>query len=125
LLAEQIAALVVARDQLTAQALCEGRPADPVHMSALSASILRAKSWRGAADERRHLAAIGRHSEKPDAFYALVEGLCPAPRYCELFSRRRYSDKWDCHGDEAPPDHLSIPMSRKLLMETETYEHSN
>jgi N6-adenosine-specific RNA methylase IME4 len=24
------------------------------------------------------------HSEKPDQFYALVEKLCPAPRYCEL-----------------------------------------
>jgi hypothetical protein len=27
----------------------------------------------------------------------------PAPRYAELFSRRRYSNKWDCRGDEAPP----------------------
>jgi N6-adenosine-specific RNA methylase IME4/ParB-like chromosome segregation protein Spo0J len=42
------------------------------------------------------------HSQKPPAFYDLVESLCPAPRYCDLFSRYRHNDKWDCHGDEAP-----------------------
>lgn len=42
------------------------------------------------------------HSEKPDEFYALVERLCPAPRYCELFSRRARPN-WDGHGDELPP----------------------
>ena len=31
------------------------------------------------------LAPKGKHSEKPDAFYALVESLCPAPRYVEFF----------------------------------------
>ena len=41
------------------------------------------------------------NSEKPDEFYALVEKLCPAPRYCELFSRRA-RDRWDGHGDEHP-----------------------
>ncbi len=56
------------------------------------------------------------HSVKPVEFYALVETLCPAPRYADLFSRYRHSDKWDCHGDEAPvvdsesiPEDLSIP----------------
>ena len=44
-------------------------------------------------------APVGAHSEKPDAFYALVETLCPAPRYCELFARRRRPN-WDAHGDE-------------------------
>jgi hypothetical protein len=33
----------------------------------------------------------------------LVESLCPAPRYADLFSRYRHNDKWDCYGDEAPP----------------------
>jgi N6-adenosine-specific RNA methylase IME4 len=42
------------------------------------------------------------HSQKPDEFYALVEKLCPAPRYCELFSRQ-YRERWDGHGDEAQP----------------------
>jgi N6-adenosine-specific RNA methylase IME4 len=44
------------------------------------------------------------HSVKPVEFYDLVESLCPAPRYAYLFSRYRHNDKWDCHGDEAPPD---------------------
>ena len=39
------------------------------------------------------------HSQKPDEFYAFVEGLCPAPRYAELFSRHQ-RDNWDGHGDE-------------------------
>jgi N6-adenosine-specific RNA methylase IME4 len=44
-------------------------------------------------------APVRAHSEKPDKFYALVERLCPAPRYCELFARRRRPN-WDGHGDE-------------------------
>ena len=47
-------------------------------------------------------APVRGHSEKPDEFYALVERLCPAPRYCELFSRRRSAENWDGHGDEHP-----------------------
>jgi len=42
------------------------------------------------------------HSVKPPEFYDLVESLCPAPRYADLFSRYRHNEKWDCHGDEAP-----------------------
>jgi N6-adenosine-specific RNA methylase IME4 len=41
------------------------------------------------------------HSEKPDEFYALVESLCPAPRYAYLWSRMA-RDGWDGHGDEYP-----------------------
>jgi N6-adenosine-specific RNA methylase IME4 len=48
------------------------------------------------------LAPTRAHSQKPVEFYDLVESLCPAPRYADLFSRYRHSDKWDCHGDEAP-----------------------
>jgi N6-adenosine-specific RNA methylase IME4 len=44
----------------------------------------------------------GGHSLKPVEFYNLVESLCPAPRYCDLFSRYRHNNKWDCHGDQAP-----------------------
>jgi N6-adenosine-specific RNA methylase IME4 len=39
---------------------------------------------------------------KPREFYDLVESLCPAPRYADLFSRYRHNERWDCHGDEAP-----------------------
>jgi N6-adenosine-specific RNA methylase IME4 len=53
----------------------------------------------------------GGHSAKPVEFYDLVESLCPAPRYADLFSRYRHNDKWDCHGDEAPPHPLDIPPS--------------
>jgi N6-adenosine-specific RNA methylase IME4 len=47
-------------------------------------------------------APVRAHSVKPHEFYDLVESLCPAPRYCDLFSRYQHNDKWDCHGDEAP-----------------------
>jgi N6-adenosine-specific RNA methylase IME4 len=44
-------------------------------------------------------APAGAHSAKPDEFYALVEALCPAPRYAELFQRRA-RPSWHGHGDE-------------------------
>jgi N6-adenosine-specific RNA methylase IME4 len=43
-----------------------------------------------------------KNSQKPAEFYGFVERLCPAPRYAYLFSRYRYNEYWDCHGDEAP-----------------------
>ena len=43
------------------------------------------------------------NSQKPVEFYDFVERLCPAPRYAYLFSRYRLNEKWDCHGNEAPP----------------------
>lgn len=43
-------------------------------------------------------AAVGKHSEKPDEFYGLVQDLSPGP-YLELFARRR-RDGWTQHGDE-------------------------
>jgi N6-adenosine-specific RNA methylase IME4 len=46
------------------------------------------------------------HSVKPREFYDLVESLCPAPRYADLFSRYRHNERWDCHGDEAPVEAL-------------------
>ena len=39
------------------------------------------------------------HSQKPEEFYELVESLCSAPRYAELFARST-RPKWDGHGDE-------------------------
>jgi N6-adenosine-specific RNA methylase IME4 len=43
-------------------------------------------------------APVGRHSEKPEAFYALVEQLTTGP-YVELFARRSRAG-WTCLGDE-------------------------
>ena len=42
------------------------------------------------------------HSSKPPEFYDMVESLCPAPRYADVFSRYRHNNKWEAHGDEAP-----------------------
>ena len=55
-----------------------------------------------------HAPARG-HSVKPVEFYELVESLCPALRYADLFSRYRHNDKWDCHGDEAPLPPPDLP----------------
>ncbi len=43
-------------------------------------------------------ASVGRHSEKPDEFYALVEKWLDGP-YVELFARRQRRG-WHCMGDE-------------------------
>jgi N6-adenosine-specific RNA methylase IME4 len=45
-------------------------------------------------------AARREHSRKPDAFFALVEGLCPAPRKLELFARASRAG-WVTSGAEA------------------------
>jgi N6-adenosine-specific RNA methylase IME4 len=44
-----------------------------------------------------------RLARKPPEFYAMVESLCPAPGYLDVFSRYRHSDRWTCWGAEAPP----------------------
>jgi N6-adenosine-specific RNA methylase IME4 len=43
-------------------------------------------------------APVGRHSEKPSAFYSLVEELSEGP-YVELFARRHRAN-WHCLGNE-------------------------
>lgn len=43
-------------------------------------------------------APVGRHSEKPDAFYELIDWLAPGPKV-ELFARRQWMD-WTCLGNE-------------------------
>lgn len=51
---------------------------------------------------------------KPVEFYDLVEKLCPAPRYADIFSRYRHNAKWHCHGDQAPAaplDQITEPAS--------------
>ncbi len=41
------------------------------------------------------------HSRKPDAFYALVESLCPSTSRLDLFARERRAG-WTCSGAELP-----------------------
>lgn len=43
-------------------------------------------------------APVGKHSEKPDEFYKIVERLSPGP-YVELFARRKRPG-WQCYGHE-------------------------
>lgn len=46
-------------------------------------------------------APVGRHSQKPEAFYDLIESLFDGP-YVELFARR-HRPGWVCFGNELPP----------------------
>lgn len=62
-----------------------------------------------------HIAAHrGRHSEKPDRFYEIVEQVSPEPRL-EMFARRRRVG-WDVWGNEAPQESAAssqVPMFRE------------
>jgi N6-adenosine-specific RNA methylase IME4 len=58
-----------------------------------AASLVKRRNVRSTFD-----APVGRHSEKPDAFYALVEQLFDGP-YAELFARRKRTG-WDVYGNE-------------------------
>jgi N6-adenosine-specific RNA methylase IME4/ParB-like chromosome segregation protein Spo0J len=71
-------------------------------------------AWQGAGWEVRE------DSRKPDALYALVEELTPAPRYFEMFSRGGHNEKWDCHGDQVgkfAPAHARA-AEKELIEET-------
>jgi N6-adenosine-specific RNA methylase IME4 len=57
-------------------------------------------------------APVRGHSEKPVEFYELVEKLCPASRYVDLFSRYQHNGKWDCHGDQAPAE-MNVMIKQK------------
>lgn len=41
----------------------------------------------------------GKHSEKPNEFYTLVEKICPDPRRLDYFARKKRNG-WDVYGDE-------------------------
>ena len=74
-----------------------GRTVRNSHESCLIArrgkAIVRDHSVRSIFD-----APIGAHSEKPEAFFRMVERLAPGP-YLELFARRARPG-WTCLGDE-------------------------
>jgi len=55
--------------------------------------VIRARNVRSAFSS-----PVGRHSEKPEAFYDLVEQLSAGP-YVELFARRQRPG-WTCLGNE-------------------------
>jgi N6-adenosine-specific RNA methylase IME4 len=65
--------------------------------------IVATRGWPvfNLTNETTELRATRReNSRKPDEFYAMVERLCPAPIYAEMFSRGGRSAIWDCHGDQ-------------------------
>jgi N6-adenosine-specific RNA methylase IME4 len=55
-------------------------------------------------------APVGEHSEKPDAFYQLVETLCGKGPYVELFARKARPG-WHCLGNELPDGYVYTPPS--------------
>lgn len=55
----------------------------------------------------------GRHSEKPNAFYDLVERVSPGP-YLELFARRTRLG-WTCIGDEVPAQGIEAAAADETL----------
>jgi N6-adenosine-specific RNA methylase IME4/ParB-like chromosome segregation protein Spo0J len=50
------------------------------------------------------------NSQKPEEFYSLVESLCPAPRYLELFARKPRPG-WDVWGDEVATPSTPVESS--------------
>jgi N6-adenosine-specific RNA methylase IME4 len=56
-------------------------------------------------------APVTRHSEKPEAFYDLIEAACDGP-YLEMFARRRRHG-WDVWGDQAPTEYY--PLQEKIV----------
>ena len=78
----------------------------------------RGKPTRKAKNVRSTFEApVGRHSEKPEAFYELVERFSDGP-YCELFARRQRPG-WTCFGDELVHDR-AISARPFALTETST-----
>ena len=61
-------------------------------------------------------ADAGTIRKSPTAFYALVESLCPAPRYLELFARKPRPG-WEVWGDEChcPPIPSSAMSPMRML----------
>lgn len=53
-------------------------------------------------------APVGAHSEKPEAFFDLVESLSPGP-YLELFARRQRPG-WTCMGNQMPAPSAPRPQ---------------
>lgn len=62
-------------------------------------------------------AKAGRHSQKPESFYELVEALTKGP-YVELFARRR-REGWLCLGNELIADPGDLDKPPRLLGITE------
>lgn len=76
-----------------------GRIVRGAHETCIIATKGRTPKVADKAVRSRFAAPAGRHSEKPEAFYDLVERLIPGGPYCELFARR-VRPGWTCLGNE-------------------------
>ncbi len=76
-----------------------GRHVRASHETAILAVRGRPKP-KSRSIRSRFAAPAGRHSEKPEAFYDLIEQLADGP-YVELFARRQRPG-WTCLGNEIP-----------------------
>jgi len=65
-----------------------------VKSNSIRSTFTTEETWEGSVFP----AKVGRHSEKPEVFYDLVEQLVEGP-YVELFARRQRPG-WTCLGDE-------------------------
>ncbi len=58
-------------------------------------------------------AALGEHSAKPEAFYALVEQLCPSPSRIEMFAREPRKG-WATTGAELPKEPRAVDVDKDV-----------
>jgi N6-adenosine-specific RNA methylase IME4 len=86
-----------------------GRIVRGSHETCIVATRGRGIEPKSKSEKTSFLAPRGKHSEKPDAFFHLVERLYPLELWpeghVELFARRRRKG-WICFGDELPPEHV-------------------
>lgn len=78
------------------------------------ACIIAARPGAAACVKRHDIpsvifAPIGRHSEKPTAFFDLVESLAQGP-YLELFARAPRGERWTAIGDQLGTT-LDLPLA--------------
>ena len=68
-------------------------------------------------------APVGVHSEKPEAFYALVEKLAGQGPFVELFARRPRLG-WHCYGEELPQGYVWTPRESDLKKQEDELKKS-
>lgn len=66
-------------------------------------------------------AVVGEHSEKPDAFYDLVEQLCGEGPYAELFGRKPRPG-WHVYGNQVPNGYIWTPRSTPWVLKSDAAE---
>jgi N6-adenosine-specific RNA methylase IME4 len=91
-----------------------GRSVRNCHETCIIATRGRPKR-RDAGVLSMFTAPRGKHSEKPEEFYSIVERLCEGP-YAEVFARRARAG-WACYGNDV--DGEDVPVARDHERSTE------